>query len=217
MLNHTRLYLITPPHVPDRARFLEHLKAAMGAGDIACIQIRLKPTGDYHPTADDILFLTESVLPIAAKHDVSVLVNDRPDLAMQSGADGVHLGQSDAPYRNARAMLGDDADIGITCHNSRHLAMVAGEAGADYVAFGAFFDTKTKDAPARATPELIEWWTFATTVPCVAIGGITPGNCQPLVRAGADFLAVSSAIWTHDQGPDAAVLEFEKAIKAATR
>lgn len=217
MSQRARLYLITPPVVKNRDDFLEQFKQAIDGGDVACLQIRLKPTGSYHPTADDILYLTETVQPIAGEHDIAVIINDRPDLVIQSGADGVHLGQGDAPYKNARAMLGDDVDIGVTCHNSRHLAIIAGEAGADYVAFGAFFPTATKDAPTRATPEILEWWSFATTVPCVSIGGITPENCTPLVRAGADFLAASSSVWDHEAGPRAAVEAFNRAIAAATR
>ena len=134
---------------------------------------------------------------------------------MKTGADGVHIGQSDTPYDQARAMLGDEASIGVTCHDSRHLGLVAGEAGADYVAFGAFFPTATKDASTRADPEILRWWSFATTVPCVAIGGITPENCGPLVRAGADFLAVSGAVWGHEAGPAAAVATFAAAIDQA--
>lgn len=210
-----QLYLITPPQIDDLDRFGETLKAALGAGDVACLQLRLKnPDGEPAPD-DDIIAAAEAMAPIALAHDAAFLINDRPDLAVKTGADGVHIGQSDAPYARARAMLGDDATIGVTCHNSKHLGLVAGEAGADYVAFGAFFPTDTKAAPTVADPDLIDWWADVTTVPCVAIGGITPANCAPLVRAGADFLAVSSSVWSHPDGPAAAVKAFEAAIAAA--
>jgi thiamine-phosphate pyrophosphorylase len=215
MANDCRLYLISPPQIADFGAFAERFADACGAGDIACLQLRLKTADGVCASDDDVLKAAETLLPIANEFDVAFLVNDRPDLALKCGADGVHVGQSDTPYQKARAILGDDATIGVTCHNSKHLGLQAGEAGADYVAFGAFFPTATKEAPARAEPGLIEWWSFATTVPCVAIGGITPKNCGVLVRAGADFLAVSSAVWGHEARPAAAVKAFGKAIAAA--
>lgn len=215
MEHRSRLYLITPPQIADVSGYSADFERALDAGDIACVQLRLKNTnGDAAPD-DDVLRTAEALLPICQKHDAAFLINDRPDLATKVGADGVHIGQDDAPYAKARAALGDGATVGVTCHNSKHLGLVAGEAGADYVAFGAFFPTKTKEAPTSAEPALLEWWAFATTVPCVAIGGITPGNCRPLVRAGADFLAVASAVWEHPEGPEAAVKAFEKAIREA--
>ena len=191
------------------------LERALDAGDIACVQLRLKSPIGAPASDEEILRAGEALSPLAEKYDAAFLVNDRPDLALKTGADGVHIGQSDASYARARAALGDDASIGVTCHNSKHLALVAGEAGADYVAFGAFFPTQTKDASTRAEPAIIDWWSYATTVPCVAIGGITPENCGPVVRAGADFLAVSAAVWGHPGGPAAAVKAFEAAIREA--
>ncbi len=144
-------------------------------------------------------------MPIVQQAGAAFIVNDRPDLARTLGADGVHIGQEDTPYADARALLGPKAIVGVTCHNSRHLAMEAAEAGADYVAFGAFFPTATKDAKTRAEPELLAWWQEMMTAPCVAIGGITVENAPILVEAGADFLAVSSGVWGHPDGPEAAV------------
>ena len=215
MNDRSQLYLITPPPIANLPLFVEAAKSALGAGDVACLQIRLKAQDGSAPKADDVLRVSEAILPVTAAHDAACLINDDPALAQKAGADGVHIGQSDAPYEEARNLLGNDATIGVTCHDSKHLALVAGEAGADYVAFGAFFPTTTKDVPTRVNIDLVEWWTFATTVPCVAIGGITPENCAPLVQAGADFLAVSAAVWGHQTGPDAAVRAFENAIKAA--
>ncbi len=210
-----QLYLITPPQIAELARFADRLTEAMDAGAIACVQLRLKHKGGGAPADDDVLAAAGALLPIARKYDATFLINDRPDLALKAGADGVHIGQSDAPYGKARALLGDDAVIGVTCHNSKHLGVIAGEAGADYVAFGAFFPTKTKQAAALADKDILQWWAFATTTPSVAIGGVTPENCAPLVRAGADFLAVSSAVWGADDGPASAIKAFEAAIVAA--
>jgi thiamine-phosphate pyrophosphorylase len=204
-----RLYLITPPAL-DAAPFAETLKAALDAGDVACVQLRLKGVTDDH-----ILRTADVLMPIVQRAGTAFILNDRPDLAQALGADGVHVGQEDMPYAKARQIVGPDAIVGVTCHASRHLAMEAGEAGADYVAFGAFFPTATKDAPTRADVELIEDWTMATTVPCVAIGGITADNCGGIVRAGADFIAVSGAVWNDADGPAAAVKKLNDAIRAA--
>lgn len=194
-----RLYLITPPAF-EPAAFAESLKAALDGGDVACLQLRLKNAGDA-----DILRAGEVLMPIAHAHDVAFLVNDRPDLAKKLGADGVHVGQEDTPYGEARAILGPDRIVGVTCHASRHLAMEAAEAGADYVAFGAFFPSNTKEPPASADPEILRWWSELFEVPCVAIGGITVENARPLIEAGADFLAIAAGIWEPDEGPGAAV------------
>jgi thiamine-phosphate pyrophosphorylase len=198
----TRLYLITPPKIELRA-FAGELKSALGAGDVASLQLRLKDVSD-----DEIARATEALMPIAQKHDVAFILNDRPDLAARLGCDGVHVGQQDATYEEARAAVGRDRIVGVTCHNSRDLAFAAGEAGADYVAFGSFFPTTTKDVQYHADIELLEWWAKCMTVPVVAIGGITVENAKLLIDAGADFLAVSSGVWNHSGGPEKAVKAF---------
>ena len=157
----------------------------------------------------------ERLLPAAHARDVAFIVNDRPDLAKAVGADGVHIGQEDADYATARKLLGKDAIVGVTCHASRHLAMEAAEAGADYVAFGSFFPTGTKQAKASVGIDILEWWSEIFEIPSVAIGGITAENCEPLVAAGADFLAVVAGVWQHPAGPDAAVRAFNAAIAKA--
>ncbi|MBP6014803.1 MAG: thiamine phosphate synthase [Alphaproteobacteria bacterium] len=202
-----RLYLITPPRI--NASFDEALKRALGAGDVASLQLRLKDVSD-----DEVLRAGARLMPMAQKAGVAFIVNDRPDLAKKLGADGVHVGQEDAPYAEARALLGPDAIVGVTCHDSRHLAMEAVEAGADYVAFGAFYPTATKEAKTRAEPALLTWWQDIMHAPCVAIGGITVANARPLVEAGADFLAVASGIWDYADGPAAAVQAFNAIFDA---
>jgi thiamine-phosphate pyrophosphorylase len=205
-----RLYLITPPALPDPAAFAEVLARALDAGDVAALQIRLKGAPD-----EAVLRAAEAILPVAQPRGAAVLMNDRMDLAKRAGCDGVHLGQEDGDPVAARKLLGQDATIGVTCHASRHLAMEAGEAGADYVAFGAFFPTETKEVQHRAEPEILEWWSEMFEIPCVAIGGITAANCAPLVRAGADFLAVIGAVWNHPDGPAAGVRAMNAAIASA--
>jgi thiamine-phosphate pyrophosphorylase len=204
-----RLYLITPPAI-DLDAFADDLARALDAGDVACVQLRLKPAPD-----DEVRRAIERLLPVSRARDVAFIVNDRPDLAAEMDADGCHVGQEDTTYAEARRLLGDDRIVGVTCHSSRHLAMEAAEAGADYVAFGAFFPTATKVAKASAKPDILEWWSALVEVPCVAIGGITVPNCGRLVTAGADFLAVVAAVWNHENGPEAAVRAFNEAIDRA--
>ncbi len=202
-----RLYLITPPVLP--ADFERQLASALDAGDVAALQLRLKDAPD-----DEVLRVIDRLRPIAQQRDVAFILNDRPDLAVKSGCDGAHVGQTDMPIKQARKVLGD-LTLGVTCHNSRHLAMEAAEAGADYVAFGAFFPTATKEPPEMAEIETLEIWAQTMEVPCVAIGGINAENCAPLVRAGAEFLAVVGAVWNHKDGPAAGVRAMLKAIAEA--
>jgi thiamine-phosphate pyrophosphorylase len=208
MAERCRLYLITPPEVSDISIFARLLDKTLAAGDVASLQIRLKDREGRPAPDDHIRALGDRIVGASQDRGVAVLINDRPDLARALQADGVHIGQGDAPYARAREIVGPDAIVGVTCHASRHLALEAGEMGADYVAFGAFYPTQTKDVAAQAEPELLTWWQEMIELPCVAIGGITLANARPLVEAGADFLAVSSGVWNHPEGPAAAVAGF---------
>ncbi|MEQ1494560.1 MAG: thiamine phosphate synthase [Novosphingobium sp.] len=201
-----QLYLISPLDVGSS--FPDRLARALDAAPVAAFQFRVKGL-DEHEAAR----LAEPLLAICAARDVTFIVNDSIGLAKRLGADGVHLGQGDGTVADARQRLGKDAQIGVTCHDSRHLAMEAGEAGADYVAFGAFFPTATKQTAFRAELNLLDWWQGIFEIPCVAIGGITPENCAPLVAAGADFLAVSNAVWGGDEAT--AVQAFHRILTTA--
>ena len=204
----TELYLISP--LDAGGAFPSRLERALDAGEVAAFQFRVKGM-DQHEAAR----LAEPLQAICAARDVAFIVNDSISLAKRIGADGVHLGQQDGTVKAAREALGREAQIGVTCHASRHLAMEAGEAGADYVAFGAFFPSETKASEHRPEPEILTWWQSLFEIPCVAIGGITPANCATLVAAGADFLAVSHAVWSGDEA--AAIRAFHDAIAAASR
>ncbi|WP_417829177.1 thiamine phosphate synthase [Thalassospira sp.] len=199
------LYLLTPPKI-DLVPFGEKLKSVLDTGAVDCLQLRLKDVSD-----DEIRTAIDAILPICADHDIPLILNDRPDIAKKSGCDGVHVGEDDASYDEARAIMGEEHIVGVSCYDSRHKAMILGEKGADYVAFGAFYPTQTKEAKTSVTPEILEIWTTFTTVPCVAIGGITAENVAPIVLAGADFIAVTGGVWNHPDGPEAGA----KAIKAA--
>lgn len=204
-----RLYLITPPAL-DPASFRDDLAAALDAGDVAAVQLRLKDIED-----DALKRAIDALRPVAQSRGVAFLLNDRPDLVRETGADGAHVGADDMDVAQARRLLGPDLTLGASCYASRDRAMAAGEAGADYVAFGAFFPTATKDAPARAAPDILAWWAELMELPCVAIGGISAENCAPLVMAGADFLAVIGAVWGHAGGAAAGVRALNAAIAAA--
>lgn len=199
-----KLYLLTPPKI-DAAPFALQLARALDAAPdaVGAVQLRLKDVPD-----DDIRRAAEALLAVCHDRNIPLIMNDRPDLAKDTGCDGVHIGQTDGDFSTARRAVGPDGIVGVTCHDSRHLAVEAGEAGADYVAFGAFFPSSSKDAKFRADPEILEWCASVTDLPCVAIGGITQENCRPLVEAGADYLAVISSVWSHPDGPEAAVRAF---------
>jgi thiamine-phosphate pyrophosphorylase len=194
------LYLISPQEVGGG--FPDRLKAAFAGGPVAAFQLRVKDVAEH-----ELARLADPLQRICDDHDVAFIVNDSVALAKRLGADGVHLGQSDGDLREARAILGPSVQIGRTCHDSRHLAMQAGEDGADYVAFGAFYETTTKPSHYRPQPQLLSWWSALFEVPCVAIGGITPANVAPLVAAGADFAAVCQAVFGAED-PGKAVAAF---------
>jgi len=199
--------LVSPPRIAP-TDFSGVLKDALKGGDVASFQLRLK-----HVSDDEIRRAADALRPIVQAAGAAFILNDRPDLAAELGCDGVHIGQEDATYAEARAAL-PSGIVGVTCHDSRHLAMDAGEAGADYVAFGAFFPTQTKEPKTVADIELLQWWAQAMVVPVVAIGGITVANAPSLIAAGADFLAVAAGVWEHAGGPEAAVREFNTLFKA---
>ena len=204
-----RLYLITPPKI-ELDLFAPRLESVLHAGDVACLQLRLKGADD-----DTVRRAGERLLPICRARRAPLIINDRPDLAVEIGADGVHIGADDGSYAEARARAGEAATVGVSCYDSRHRAMEAAAGGADYVAFGAFFPTATKTPRAEAGVDLLKWWHTLMVVPCVAIGGITAENCAPLVAAGADFLAVIGGVWAHPEGPEAGVCAINRAIASA--
>lgn len=209
MTHRCRLYLITPPVIDDAQAFASLLEQALDAGDVAAIQVRLKDVSEAH-----LAEVTKAVLAVGQDYEVAVLLNDSPELAARFGCDGVHIGQSDGTLKEARKIMGPDAMIGVTCHDSRHLAMEASEGGADYVAFGAFFPTQTKDTDFQAELEDLTIWQESMMTPCIAIGGITVDNCDAVIEAGADFIAVCGGIWNHPEGPAAAVGAFNAKFKA---
>jgi thiamine-phosphate pyrophosphorylase len=201
------LYLITPSRIDDLSDFCDRVSRALQGGAVAAVQIRLKAASDHAVTE-----AIEALKPIARAHGAAVIVNDRPDLAARLDCDGAHIGQQDGSVAAARQWLSADRILGVTCHDSPHLAMCAAEEGADYVAFGAFFPTTTKHTTARPSADILADWQETMLIPCVAIGGITVANCRPLVVAGADFLAVSAGVWDHGDGPAAAVRAFNSEI-----
>ena len=204
-----RLYLISPERLEHPAIFADDLRAALDGGDVAAFQLRLKDVSD-----EAIARAADTLRPVCQQRDVAFIMNDRPDLAVKLDCDGVHVGQDDMSCVDARRIVGPQRQVGVTCKASRDLAMEAGEAGADYVAFGAFFPSSTKAVTSPASLEIIEWWSELFEIPCVAIGGITVDNCRPVIAAGADFLAVAGGVWSHKDGPEAAVRAFNAIFSA---
>lgn len=204
-----QIYLITPPVIEDVDAFASILERTLAAAPVAALQVRVKDTDET-----EIFRMCDVLRPICHAHDTLLILNDRPDWAEAAGADGVHIGQGDMDLESARLMLGRDALIGVTCHNSKDLGFAAASGGADYVAFGAFFDTPTKAVKYRAELELLEFWQEALEIPCVAIGGITPANAQAVIAAGADFIACSSGVWQYEHGPEKAVQDLEALCRA---
>ena len=205
-----RLYLITPPQIDDVPAFVDQFRAAVQGGDVASLQIRLKQGDEIDLAATREL--AQAVKRICTAEHIALFINDSPQLARALQVDGVHLGMNDMDIAEARELIGPDMIIGATCKTSKHQAMIAGEAGADYVAFGAFYPTSTKADTTPADPEILTWCQMFLTLPCVAIGGVTVANAAPLLAAGADFLAVSSGVWDHHDGPAAAVAMFNRLI-----
>ena len=202
----TKLYLISPPNI-NVNEFIFSLDDVLNTGLVSCFQLRLKNVKD-----EDIIESSKALKPICNKYHVPFILNDRLDLVNKVEADGVHLGEDDGSILEARKLLGPKAIIGASCYNSKHLAMEAAEEGADYVAFGAFFDTITKDPKTKADMNIIKDWTLISNIPCVAIGGINSSNCKELVDAGADFIAVVGSIWSKNNDPKSAVNKFKSII-----
>src|SRR5881394_3526379 len=205
-----RLYLISPERIDHPSIFAADLRAALDGGDVAAFQLRLKGVDDAA-----VARAADTLRPICQQRGVAFFMNDRPDLAVRLDCDGVHVGQDDMPYAEARRIVGPDRQVGVTAKASRHLAMEAAEAGADYVAFGAFFHSGTKTVTTPAELDILEWWSGLMEVPCVAIGGITVDNCRPVIAAGADFLAVAGGVWNHKDGPKEAVARFSELFYAS--
>ncbi|MEQ8404133.1 MAG: thiamine phosphate synthase [Oceanicaulis sp.] len=200
------LYILTPPRIEPG--FDTVFAATLAAGDVAAVQIRLK---DHTP--EEVLRLAPPLIAAAKQAGATVMMNDDPAIASKLGCDGVHIGQGDAGIADARAAVGKQALVGVTCHDSRHLAMIAGERGADYVAFGAVYSSATKPPKFSAPLELFTWWRELFELPSVAIGGITVDNAAPVIEAGADYLAVCAGIWSHEQGPEYACDAFSKLLR----
>lgn len=208
-MSNCQLYLLTPPHL-NPIEFKPTLINALEAGPVAAVQLRLKQVTDQ-----EIRRAIEILQPVVQDRDIAFILNDRPDLAKEYQCDGVHIGMNDMPIKQARALIGDTMQLGVSCYDSKDMAMKAGEKGADYIAYGAFFPSPTKKTDILAPVELLSWWSELMELPVVAIGGITPQNCKPLVQAGADFLAVISAVWNHPQGPAQGVQAMLHAIQQA--
>ena len=207
-MKNCKLYVVSPPSFQKLSLVEENLEAILNFPEVECFQLRLK-----HISDKELCYAIEAILPACQKHNVTMILNDRVDLVAEYGCDGVHLGPKDMNYSKARNILGKNFVIGVSCQGSRHRAMEVSVAGADYVAFGSFYrsDTKT-DSKLIQNSEIIKIWSETTKIPCVAIGGINHDNCRNLIKAGADFLALSSSIWDNPSGPINSVAKFSSIL-----
>jgi thiamine-phosphate pyrophosphorylase len=199
-----RLYLITPPAFEPVA-FAATLKAALGAADVACVRLALDAGEEAQRRAADAL------RPVCAAADVALVIAEQVRLVAPLGLDGVHLGDpARGAVRKAREALGVERIVGAFAGASRHKAMTAAEAGADYVAMGPVRAGALGDR-AEADPDLFAWWQEMIEAPCVAEGGMTPAIARAL-RGSADFVAVRRSVWEAPEGPAAALAAYAAAL-----
>ncbi len=203
----SQIYLISPPKI-ELKDFLPQLEKALKTGLVPVFQLRLKGF-----ERSEIKKISQELLKICNSNNTQFIVNDDFELALEIGAHGVHLGAEDGSIKLARQQSHPNFVIGASCYDSRHLAMEAGEQGADYISFGAFYESKTKKSRGKPTLEILEWSSEILNLPIVAIGGITDQNCALLVKSGADFLAVISYVWEHPLGVEEALKKLDFAIK----
>lgn len=175
--------------IPNLSQLVQAIEQAI-LGGARLIQYRDKST-DQEQRRQQV----QDLMAVCSAYDIPLIINDDVNLAATVDAAGVHLGKDDASLKMARTYLGDTAIIGVSCYNRLDLAQKAGQAGADYVAFGSFFPSSTKPAAVSAEISLLREAKQCLAIPIIAIGGITPNNGQGLVDAGADFLAVISGLF----------------------
>ncbi len=194
-----QIYLISPPQI-ELKDFSLNLDKALKTGLVPVFQLRLK---NYSPL--EIKNFSQEIKKICDNNNCLFLLNDFYEVALEIGASGVHVGIDDKKISQIRQNSPKNFVIGASCYDSKHLAMEACEQGADYISFGAFFETKTKISRGKPTFEILNWASEILNFPIVAIGGINDKNCGELVKNGADFLAVISYVWQHPQGIEVAL------------
>lgn len=194
-----QIYLISPPQI-ELKDFSLKLENALKTGFVPSFQLRLK---NYSPS--EIKKISQEIKKICDENNCLFLLNDFYEIALEVGASGVHVGIDDKKISQIRQNSPKNFVIGASCYDSKHLAMEAGEQGADYISFGAFFETQTKISRGKPTVEILNWASEILNLPIVAIGGINDKNCVELVKNGADFLAVISYVWQHPEGVEVAI------------
>ena len=198
------IYLISPQNIKND-RFYGELNQVLKTNKVKFFQLRLKKT-----STSNLLKISKEIKKIAKKNNVKFLINDKPFVAKSVGADGCHIGQKDMDIISARKILGNKKIIGVTCHNSKRLAIKAKNNGANYIAFGSFFKSYTKKTVYRANLEILRWAKKKINIPTVAIGGINSSNCKKILSNGADFIACSNYIWNNKKlDPVTAINKFK--------
>ena len=198
------IYLISPQKIRG-SQFYEELQQVLKTNKVKYFQLRLKKISDRN-----LLKISKKIKKIVRKNNVKFLINDKPSIAKRVGADGCHIGQKDINFTRSRKILGKSKIIGITCHNSKKLALNAKRQGANYVAFGSFFESSTKKTAFKANLEILRWTKKKISMPIVAIGGINSINYKKILTSGADFIACSSYIWNNKKlDPVSAINKFK--------
>ena len=198
------IYLISPQTI-NGAKFYNKLHQVLKTNKVRYFQLRLKKT-----STSNLLKISKKIKKIARKNNVKFLINDKPLIAKMVGADGCHIGQKDMNFISSRKILGKNKIIGMTCHNSKKLALRAKKYGANYVAFGSFFESSTKKSAFKANLAILRWAKKKINIPTVAIGGINSSNYKKILSSGASFIACSSYIWNNKKlNPAAAINKFK--------
>jgi len=198
------IYLISPQKIRG-SRFYNELDQVLKTNKVKYFQLRLKKISN-----SNLIKISRKIKKITRRNNVKFLINDKPTVARTVGADGCHIGQKDMNSMNCRKILGKNKIIGVTCHDSKKLSLKAKNNGANYIAFGSFFKSSTKESPIRANLAILRWAKKKINMPTVAIGGINSSNYKKILSSGASFIACSSYIWNNKKlDPASAIKKFK--------
>ena len=198
------IYLISPQNISN-SKFYSDLNQILKTKKIKYFQLRLKKKSN-----SILIKIAKKIKKITNKNKVKLLINDKPLIAKIVNADGCHIGQKDMSFIRSKKILGEKKIIGITCHNSKKLALNAKKVGVNYVAFGSFFKSSTKKTKYKANLALLRWARKKIDIPIVAIGGINSSNYKKILSNGANFIACSNYVWNNKElDPVSAIKKFK--------
>ena len=197
------IYLISPQKIKGN-KFYNKLDQVLKTNKVKYFQLRLKKISNLN-----LIKISKKIKKITRKNNVKFLINDKPSVAKTVDANGCHIGQKDMNFTISRKILGKNKIIGVTCHNSKKLALKAKRYGANYIAFGSFFKSSTKKTAYKANLAILRWAEKKISMPVVAIGGINSSNYKKILASGANFIACSNYIWNNKKlDPVSAINKF---------